>query len=140
MVRAWASASISSAPQTIANRAPLTEAVIGLAIEVHRTLGPGLFESVYETCLCRELTNAGIAFQTQVAIPVEYKGQRLEAGFRADLIVQNKLIIEIKSVEKIAPLHEAQLLTYLRLGSFPKGLLIDFNARLPKDGIRRFVV
>ncbi len=122
------------------NRDPLSEAVIGLAIEVHRTLGPGLLESVYESCLGQELTVAGIPFQKQLAIPVLYKGRQLDVGFRADLVVQSELLIEIKSVEKLGSLHEAQLLTYLRLGGFPKGLLMNFNTTLLKDGVRCFVM
>ncbi len=119
---------------------PLTESVIGLAIEVHRTLGPGLLESVYESCLSQELSDAGVAFQRQLAIPVSYKGTKLDSGFRADLVVENQLLIEIKATEKLAPLHEAQVLTYLRLGGFSKGLPLNFNTRLLKDGIRRFVM
>ena len=119
---------------------PLSDAVIGLAIEVHRTLGPGLLESVYEVCLGKELAAAGIAFQRQVAVPVFYKGDHLEVGFRADVIVEGELLIEIKSVEKLSPLHEAQLHTYLRLGGFPKGLLMNFNTKLLKDGLRRFIM
>ena len=119
---------------------PLTDSVIGLAIEVHRSLGPGLLESVYESCLSQELSGAGIGFQRQIAMPVLYKGTRLESGFRSDLIVEGKLLIEMKSVEKLTPLHEAQVLTYLRLGNLGKGLLINFNTRLLKDGIRRFVM
>ena len=122
------------------NKDPLSDAVIGLAIEVHRTLGPGLLESVYEVCLGKELTAAGIAFQRQAAVPVVYKGDRLEVGFRADVVVQGELLIEIKSVEKLSPLHEAQLLTYLRLGGFPNGLLMNFNTKLLKDALRRFVM
>ena len=122
------------------SRDPLTDSVIGLAIEVHRSLGPGLLESVYETCLSQELSGAGIGFQRQVALPVRFKGTRLESGFRADLVVEGQLLVELKSVEKLTPLHEAQLLTYLRLGDFRKGLLQNFNTRLLKDGIRRFVM
>ncbi len=119
---------------------PLAETVIGLAIEVHRTLGPGLLESVYESCLCQELANSGLSFQKQVAISVTYKGWQLDAGFRADIVVQNELLIEMKSVESLMPLHEAQILTYLRTGGFKRGLLINFNTKLLKDGIRRFVM
>ena len=121
-------------------KGPLSDAVIGLAIEVHRTLGPGLLESVYEVCPGKEPTAAGIAFQRRAAVPVFYKVDRLDVGFRADVIVEGVLLIEIKSVEKLSPLHEAQLLTYLRLGGFPKGLLMNFNTKLLKDGLRRFVM
>ncbi len=122
------------------NKDLLTDRVIGLAIEVHRTLGPGLLETVYESCLCQELSAADISFQRQMPIPVSYKGQQLAAGFRADVVVQAELLLEIKSVEKLVAVHEAQILTYLRLGGFSKGLLINFNTRLLKDGIRRFVM
>ena len=118
----------------------LSERVIGLAIEVHRGLGPGLLESVYESCLCQELAAAGITFQAQVPIPVSYKGRRLDVAFRADIIVEQKLLLEIKSVEKLLPVHESQILTYLRIGGYPTGLLINFNTRLLKQGIRRFVM
>ena len=118
----------------------LTDKVIGLAIEVHRTLGPGLLETVYESCLCQELSASDISFQRQMPIPVSYKGQQLAAGFRADVVVQDELLLEIKSVERLAAVHEAQILTYLRLGGFSKDLLINFNTRLLKDGIRRFVM
>ena len=119
---------------------PLTEQVIGLAIEVHRTLGPGLLENVYEVCFCQELESAQVSFQRQAPIPVTYKGTKLDVGYRADLVVREKLLIEIKSVEHLGRVHEAQVLTYLRLGGFSKGLLINFNVPLLKDGVRRFVI
>ena len=122
------------------DRDPLSERVIGLAIEVHRALGPGLLESVYESCLARELRDSGIAFESQVAIPVTYKDQRLEIGFRADIIVEQQLLLEIKAVEALAAIHEAQLLSYLKLSGYKKGLLVNFNTKLLKDGIRRFVL
>ena len=118
----------------------LAESVLGLAIEVHNNLGPGLLETVYEAALCQELAASDLTFRNQVAIPVVYKGQRLDGGFRADVVVQEELLIEIKSVETLLPLHEAQVLTYLRVGGFSRGLLINFNTRLLKDGIRRFVM
>ena len=118
----------------------LTDKVIGLAIEVHRTLGPGLLETVYESCLCQELSASDISFQRQMPIPVSYKGQQLAVGFRADVVVQAELLLEIKSVEKLVSVHEAQILTYLWFRGFSKGLLINFNTRLLKDGIRRFVM
>ena len=121
-------------------RDPLTELVIGLAIEVHRTLGPGLLESAYEECLCVELEQAGIAHARQVPLPLVYKGRRLDCGYRLDVVVQNELILEIKSVEQLLPIHDAQLLTYLRLSRRGVGLLINFNSALLKNGIRRFVL
>ncbi len=117
--------------------AALTEQVIGAAIEVHRHLGPGLLESAYLKCLARELRLREILFQTEVTLPVEYKGLRLESGFRIDVLVAEKVIIEVKSVEKIEPVHEAQLLTYLRLSGCPVGLLINFNVPVLKSGIIR---
>ena len=117
----------------------ITERVIGLAIEVHKKLGPGLLESVYETCLAFELKRAGIPFARQVPIPVIYDGMRLNTGFRADLIVADDIIIEIKAIERLAPAHEAQLLTYLRMSGCQVGLLFNFNALRLKDGLRRMV-
>jgi GxxExxY protein len=113
--------------------------VIGCAIAVHRDLGPGLLESAYETCLCFELGRAGIAFERQVPVPVVYQGERLDAGFRADVIVENALLIEVKAVQAIAAVHEAQILTYLRLGGYPVGLLLNFNTVRLRDGLRPFV-
>ncbi len=118
----------------------LTDKVIGLAIEVHKTLGPGLLESVYEDCLCQELANAHIDFQRQLPVSVTYKGTKLESGFRADVVVEKDLLLEIKSVERLTPVHEAQVLTYLRFGGFSTGLLINFNSKLLKDGLKRFVL
>ena len=117
----------------------LTERVIGLAIDVHRELGPGLLESVYEACLAFELKQAEIAFRRQVAMPVMYRGMRLHSGFRADLLIADDLIVEIKAVERLAREHEAQLLTYLRMSHCQVGLLFNFNALRPKDGLRRLV-
>ena len=121
-------------------RDPLTDKLIGLAIEVHRNLGPGLLESVYEACLCKELSDAGMAFERQIVVPAVYKGTHMESGFRADIIVERKLLIEIKSVERLLAIHDAQVLTYLKFGRFPTGLLINFNSVLLKDGIKRFVM
>ncbi|MBE0532008.1 MAG: GxxExxY protein [Rhodospirillales bacterium] len=118
----------------------LTEKVIGLAIEVHRNLGPGLLESVYEDCLCKELSDAGVEFERQRSVPVAYKNVPLETGFRADIVIAHELVIEIKSVERLLPVHDAQVLTHLKLGGFPKGLLVNFNTKLLKDGIKRFVM
>jgi GxxExxY protein len=119
----------------------LTEKVIGSAIEVHRVLGPGLLESAYEECLCRELNLRGIAFQRQIPLPVEYKGVKLDCGYRLDLIVQNEIILELKCVEHILPVHEAQLLTYLKLTDKRVGIIINFNvATLVRGGILRKVL
>ena len=114
----------STEPAKAANE--ITEIVIGCAIEVHRTLGPGLLESAYEICLCRELNLRGIPFERQVSIPVEYKGVRLDCGYRADLIVGGKILVEIKAVDQLAPIHEAQVLSYLKLSGLRVGLLINF--------------
>ena len=118
----------------------LTETVIGAAIEVHRGLGPGLLESAYELCLCRELTLRGIPFERQRPIAVEYKGVTLDAGYRADLLVDGRLVIELKAVEALLPIYDAQMLTYLRLGHWQVGLIINFNVQLLKQGIRRKVL
>ncbi len=119
---------------------PLTEQVIGLAIEVHRGLGPGLLESAYEACLCYELDQIGIAFKRQVPLPVVYKSVKLDCGYRMDIVVADSLIIELKTIERILPVHEAQLLTYLKLSGFHTALLLNFNSAVLKDGIRRFVL
>jgi GxxExxY protein len=119
---------------------PRTGPIIGAAIEVHRHLGPGLMESAYEECLCHELYLRGISFQRQVDLPVEYKGVKLDCGYRLDLIVQNEAIVELKCLEKVLPVHEAQLLTYMRLTGKPVGLLINFNVPLLTRGITRRVL
>ena len=121
-------------------RDPLTDLVIGLAIEVHRALGPGLLESAYQECLCYELKASGIAFGRQVALPVVYKSVKLDCGYRMDLVVDDRLVVELKTVEKILPVHEAQLLTYLRLSGIRTGLLLNFNTSVLKDGIKRMVL
>ncbi len=118
----------------------LTEQVIAAAIEVHRALGPGLLESVYEECLCKELSLREIPFIRQSGLPVKFKGSQLECGYRIDLLVADTLVIEIKAVEAILPVHEAQLLTYMKLGGWKIGLLINFNVALLKQGIRRRVM
>ena len=118
----------------------LTEQVIGLAIEVHRHTGPGLLESVYEQCLCVELRRAGVAFARQVPIPMLYKGEQVGDGFKADIVVAEQLILEIKSVATILAVHEMQLRTYLRMGGIRVGLLLNFNAPRVIDGLRRYVV
>jgi GxxExxY protein len=111
-----------------------------LAIDVHRHLGPGLLESAYEECLCFELKRAGIEHLRQVPLPVIYKEVRLDCGYRIDLVVRQQLIIEIKAIERILPVHEAQILTYLRLSRCSVGLLLNFNSVVLKDGLRRFVL
>jgi len=117
----------------------LTEKIIGGCIEIHKILGPGLLESLYEQVLCYELKQRNIPFTNQQIIPVKYKDVILEAGFRADIIVDSKVIIEIKSVEKMNPVYSKQLLTYLKLTNIRLGLLINFNAVLLKDGIERII-
>ncbi len=118
----------------------LTERVIGLAIEVHRELGPGLLESAYEECLCFELKQAGIPFGRQVPLPVLYKKVRIECGYRMDIVVDGHLVVEIKAADRIMPIHEAQMLTYLRLSGCKIGLLMNFNDVTLKAGLRRFVL
>lgn len=117
----------------------LTETIIGCAIEVHRALGPGLLESVYEECLCYELQLKNLNFERQKVLPLAYKEVKLEAGFRLDLVVEGKVVVEIKCVEKLMPVHEAQIMTYLRLAKIKTGLLINFFTPVLKDGIRRIV-
>ena len=118
----------------------LSHEIIGAAIEVHTYLGPGLLESAYEDCLCRELALRGMKFERQVQVPLEYKGVKVEGGYRLDILVEGLVIIEVKAVEKFEPVHEAQLLTYLRLKNLWLGLLINFNVPHVKDGIRRLVL
>ncbi len=118
----------------------ITNVVIGAAIEVHRQLGPGLLESAYQECLCKELSLKGIPFERERPLQLEYKGLELECGYRLDILVANSVVIEIKSVETLAPVHEAQLITYLKLGGWKVGLLINFNVAVLKDGIRRRVL
>jgi GxxExxY protein len=115
----------------------LTGEVIGGAIEVHKTLGPGLLESAYEECLCRELELRTIPFERQKELPIEYKGVKLDCGYRLDVVVADKLILELKACEKLEPIHEAQLLTYLKLTGIKLGLLINFHVPSLKDGIKR---
>ncbi|MDQ6621996.1 MAG: GxxExxY protein [Verrucomicrobiota bacterium] len=118
----------------------ITEAIIGAAIDVHRALGPGLLESAYEMCLCREMTLRDLPFERQRPVAVEYKGIKLDCGYRADLIVANAVLVEVKAVETLLPIHEAQLLSYLRLSGIDAGLLINFNERLLKHGIKRRLI
>ena len=121
-------------------RYPRTSQIIGAAIEVHRQLGPGLLESAYEQCLCHELHLRGLPFKCQVDLPVSYKGLQLDCGYKIDVIVGDEVILELKSVERILPVHEAQLLTYLKLSGKKVGLLINFNSSLLTQGIIRRVL
>jgi len=117
----------------------ITHKIIGAAIEVHRQLGPGLLESAYEECLARELSISGIRFERQKPIPVVYKGIKLECGYRIDLLVEHRIVVELKSIAEIAPIHEAVVLTYLKLSGNTVGLLINFHVTVLKDGIRRYI-
>ncbi len=116
-----------------------TEAIIGAAIEVHRHLGPGLLESAYEECLCEELSLRGLPYKRQVALPVTYKGKKLEVGYRIDILVNNEVVVELKTVDAILPIHEAQTLTYMRLGGWKVGLILNFYVPLMKNGVKRLV-
>ena len=120
--------------------ADISSRVIGAAIEVHRELGPGLLESAYEECLCYELSQAGLTFERQLTLPVQYKRIRLDCGYRADLVVQGAVLVELKAVSAINEVHEAQLMTYLRISGIRVGLLINFNAATLKEGIVRRVI
>jgi GxxExxY protein len=118
---------------------PISEKVIGAAIEVHRHLGPGLLESSYHACLCRELELRAIGYHSLVALPLEYKGLQVAKGYVIDLLIEDSLIVEIKSVEKLLPIHSAQLLTYMRLQGVSSGLLLNFNVAVLSHGIRRIL-
>jgi GxxExxY protein len=118
----------------------VTERIIGLAIQVHRHLGPGLLESAYEECLCYELRENEIAFRRQVPLPIIYKGIRLDCGYRLDILVEEQVILELKTVERLLPIHEAQMLTYLKLSGIHIGLLLNFNTAVLKDGLRRILL
>jgi GxxExxY protein len=120
----------------LVNRNPLVENMIGCAIEVHRAIGPGLLESAYAVCLAHEFQIQGIAFVRDVAVPIVYKGARLDCVYRADFVVEGALLIELKSVEQLLPIHQAQVLTYLKLLDLHQGLLLNFNARRLVDGLR----
>ncbi len=115
----------------------LSEKIIGLAIEVHRHLGPGLLESTYQKCLCYELEKNGLAFEQEVYVSIDYKALRIDKAYRADVIVENSIVLEIKAVEHVLPIHEAQLLTYLKLDKKRLGFIFNFNVMLLKDGIIR---
>lgn len=118
----------------------LTHKLIAAAIEVHKHLGPGLMESAYEQCYCHEIALQAIPFERQVTLPVEYKGVKLDLGYRIDMVADKKVIVEFKCVEKILPVHEAQLLTYMKISKIPVGLIINFHAARIKDGIKRMVL
>ena len=119
---------------------PITREVIGAAIDVHRELGPGLLKSAYEECLCFELGLRGIPFLRQEKLPITYKGYRLDADYRIDILLPDKLFLELKSVDRLQPIHEAQMLTYLRLSRIRIGLLMNFNVPILKDGLKRIVL
>jgi GxxExxY protein len=118
----------------------LTRAIIGAAIDVHRALGPGLLESTYRTCLCHELEIRDIPFLSEVPVPVVYGGVKLDCGYRVDIVVGSSVVVELKSVAAIGAVHEAQLLTYMKLGGWRLGLLMNFNVTVLRDGIRRRIL
>ena len=118
----------------------LTGEIIGAAIEVHKALGPGLLESAYEECLCHEFKLRSFPFERQKELPIEYKGVKLDCGYRLDIVVWNKIILELKSCSELLPIHEAQLLTYLKLTNIKVGLLINFNVSVLKEGIKRLAM
>jgi GxxExxY protein len=121
-------------------RDPLTEQIIGAAIEVHKELGPGLLESVYQKCLCYELELRGIEHRFEVDLPVIYKKKKIDCEFRMDIVIPERLVVELKAVDKLLPIHEAQLLTYLKLSHIRLGLLLNFNVPVLKDGIKRLIL
>jgi GxxExxY protein len=125
--------------EVMMNMNQLSSKIIGAAIEVHKTLGPGLLESAYEQCLCHELSIQGLLFEKQKPLSIDYKGQKLDCGYRLDIVVEKAVIIELKSCEKIEPIHKAQLLTYLKLSGLNLGLILNFNVSLMRDGIVRIV-
>lgn len=118
----------------------LPEIVIGCAIEVHRNLGPGLLESAYQECLAYELRTEGIVVEKEISLPIIYKEIQIDHGYRIDLLIENRIVIELKTVEKFTDVHTAQILTYMRLGEYTTGLLINFNTKLLKHGIKRFKI
>ena len=121
------------------NMNQLSSRIIGAAIEVHKNLGPGLLESAYEECLCHKLSIQGLLFEKQKPLSIDYKGKKLDCGYRLDIVVEKSVIIELKSCEKIEPIHKAQLLTYLKLSELNLGLILNFNVPLMRDGIVRIV-
>jgi GxxExxY protein len=118
---------------------PLVSHVIGCALEVHKALGPGLLESAYEACLCRELELQNLSFRRQAPLTFEYKGMTMDCAYRMDIVVADFLLLELKSVDQIHPIHEAQIISYLKLSKLKQGLLINFNVRLLKDGLKSFL-
>jgi GxxExxY protein len=132
----WIGISLAGAPNVLLQPSPLVRAIIGCAIEVHRTLGPGLLESAYRRGFALELQSAGLQFQSEVAIPFEYKGTPLDCIYRADFIVSERVLVEIKSIDYLLPVHQAQVLTYLKILKLKQGLLINFNSVRLVDGIR----
>ena len=118
----------------------VTENIIGASIEVHRALGPGLLESAYEECLCYELEQRGIQFDRQYNLPIIYKGVNIDCGYRIDLLIENQVVVELKAIERLLPLHDAQLLSYLKPGDWKVGLLINFNVPVLKQGVRRKII
>ncbi len=127
------------AEQTLSQVNAITERVIGAAIQVHRTLGPGLLESVYLACLLYEFRAAGLSVETQYKLPIQYGDVLIDCGYRLDAMVESTVIVEVKSIAELAPIHEAQLLTYLRLSNRPVGLLINFNTKVLAHGVRRLI-
>lgn len=117
----------------------LTHTVIGLAIEVHRTLGPGLLESAYCECLSYEVKNSGLFVEREKLLPITYKDIVLDHGYRLDIVIENTLVLELKTVEELTDVHQAQLLTYLKLGNYPVGLLINFHSKILKNGLKRYI-
>jgi GxxExxY protein len=126
--------------KSIAELNQITREIIGAAIEVHRQLGPGLLESSYRECLCRELVLRGIPFEREKPLPLEYKGMHFGCGYRLDLLVAGHIVVEIKAIEALAPIHDAQLITYLRIGGWRVGLLMNFNVAVLKNGIHRRIL
>ena len=118
----------------------LTEVIIGAAIDVHKVLGPGLLESAYEECFCHELDLRGVISERQKPLSLVYKGLKLDCGYRMDVVVDNRVVVELKSIERILPIHEAQLLTYLKLSGIRTGLMFNFNVHVLKEGLRRMVL
>lgn len=118
----------------------ITENIIGASIEVHRALGPGLLESAYEECLCYELANRNFHFERQYSLPIKYKDVCIDCGYRIDLLIEDQVVVELKAIERLLPLHDAQLLSYMKSGKWEVGLLINFNVPILKQGIRRKII
>jgi GxxExxY protein len=137
LLKARAKPERAEAPERTENF--LTDQIIGSAIEVHRHLGPGLLESAYEECFCYELARRGLSFQRQLAIPLEYKGLKLDCGYKLDVLVEDSVIVELKAIEDLLPIHSSQLLTYLKTQNKRVGLLINFNVPVLKNGLKRIV-